>query len=137
METMKQEKNSAVILYDGWCQLCSASVRFVIRHDSRKIFRFAPLQSVAGEILTGKNLPMKQVPDSIVYIEDGKPFMKSEAILRILKKMGRGWQVFYPLHFIPVFLRDGIYDWIARIRYKVFGRRTSCHLLPPGREYTP
>jgi len=134
---MKQEKNAAVILYDGWCNLCSASVRFVIRHDRKKIFRFAPLQSDAGKMLSGKYYSQEQVPDSIVYVEDGNVFIRSEAILRILRKLGRGWQLFYPLHILPACLRDGVYNGIARFRYKIFGRRESCHLLPPEQEYVP
>lgn len=87
--------------------------------------------------MLGDRFPLKQVPDSIVYIEGKNVFVRSEAVLRILKKLGRGWQFFYFLHIMPSSLRDGLYDFIARTRHRVFGHRSACHLLPPGREYKP
>lgn len=133
---MKDEDNYSRILYDGWCHLCSASVQFVIRRDSKKIFRFVSLQSETGKLLLSRYFSSSSVPDSIVYIEDNKAYVRSEAILRILRRLGRGWQLLSLLRIIPVKLRDGIYDLIASSRFRLFGRRTSCHLLPPDREYT-
>jgi predicted DCC family thiol-disulfide oxidoreductase YuxK len=127
---------SGVIFYDGYCRLCNRAVQFVLRRDRDRQFSFAPLQSeTAAMALPGIQIKTQQ-PDSIVYLENGKIYQHSTAVLRIMKKLGRGWQFMYAFIILPAFIRDGIYRFIARYRYKWFGKRSSCALVPPDRMYS-
>ena len=124
---------SNIILFDGVCNLCSKTVKFIIRKDSKSIFRFASLQSEKAQLLLGH---FKFSPDSLntlVYIEDNRCFLKSTAVLKILQNLGGGWQLLYPLIIIPRFIRDMVYDFIAKHRYKCFGKNETC--IVPLPEY--
>lgn len=120
--------NSPIIFYDGQCNLCVGSLGFVIRQGGRDKFNFVSLQSDKAKAILSENLLFKQSPDSIVYLDQEKIFYRSSAILRIMKRMGKGWRIFYVFILIPRFIRDPIYDIIARNRYKWFGRREHCIL---------
>lgn len=123
-----------VIIYDGYCNLCNGAVSFVIRHDRKNIFRFASYQSEQGmSILSGVSIK-KQNADSIVYVDDTKIYLRSTAVFRILKKLGRGWQLLYVLIIIPPFIRDPLYDLLAKNRYRWFGRRNHCPILPDEKQ---
>jgi predicted DCC family thiol-disulfide oxidoreductase YuxK len=105
--------------------LCHGTVKFIIRHDRDKRFSFTTWQSVAGqEVLT--QLDITTNPSTVVYVRKGVPYFKSRAVLEILKDLGNGWKLFYILIVVPPFIRDFIYGIIARYRYRVFGKRTSC-----------
>ncbi len=125
-----------VVLYDGYCPLCSASVRFVIKYDRRKVFRFAALQSETGRQLLREVFTEKQIPDSIVYIDKGKAYTRSDALLGILRRLGSPWKFLWFLRYIPPFIRDGLYNIVAKLRYRLFGRRDSCDILPREWQYT-
>ena len=113
--------NVPVILYDGHCNLCNGAVNFVIKRDRENIFRFASLQSEVGQSMLSGFSGIKQNIDSIVYHEDKNIYLKSTAVLLILKKLGRGWQLLYILIIFPPFVRDPVYDLIARYRKSWFG----------------
>jgi predicted DCC family thiol-disulfide oxidoreductase YuxK len=114
-----------VILFDGVCNLCNASVQFVIRHDKKARFRFAALQSAYGaEQLKKYSLPEKEF-DSIVLIKNGI-HTKSDAALEIARDLSGAWPVMYGFKIVPRFVRNWIYDWIARNRYRFFGRQDHC-----------
>lgn len=119
-----------IILFDGVCNLCNATVRFIINRDKKKIFRFAALQSEAGQFLM-QPYSEEQALTTLFYIRNGTCFRESTAILYILKDLQRGWQLLYPLIFLPICLRDRIYRCIARNRYKIFGKRPSCMIPSP------
>lgn len=116
----------AVVLFDGVCNLCNAWVRFVIDRDPAGRFVFATLQGEVGRRLiagrTGKD------PDlgSVVLLEEGKVRTRSTAALRIARRLRGGWPLLYAFVAIPRPLRDAVYDWIARNRYRWFGRRETC-----------
>lgn len=118
-----------IILFDGECNLCNHSVRFIIKHDPKGLFHFASLQSATGQHLTEK----RQQPDSdlssVIYIEDGKYYTRSTAILQILKKIGGVWKLMYIFIIIPPFIRNFIYKLISNTRYRIFGKTTSCKTL--------
>jgi|SRR5579872_5317910 len=118
-----------VIFFDGICNLCNRSVQFIIRHDKKKQFLFATLQSEIGQQAV-KELPGK-VPDSFVLFYRGKYFVKSAAALTVCKLLGGIWGMFYIGIIIPPFIRDAIYDFISRNRYKWFGRRNECMIPSP------
>ena len=118
-----------IILFDGVCNLCNGAVRFIIKRDRFGKFRFASLQSDAGRALLEQNGVTHRGTDSIVYIpQQGDAFSESSAVLYILKELGRGWQLLFPLIHLPGFLRDGIYRFIARNRYRWFGKKEKCML---------
>ena len=119
----------SIILYDGFCMLCSWSLQFVVKRDLKSLFAYLPLQSGRAAAILAKYSIDKQHFDSLVYLEGEKIYLRSTAILRILLKLGRGWQFLYFLIIIPRPLRDFIYNVIARYRYRWFGRRKSC-LIP-------
>ena len=121
-------KNKSIILFDGVCNLCNSSVNFIIKHDKKKHFLFASLQSdAAKEILLHHSLN-KIIFDSIILIEDTIIYEKSTAVLRIAKKLNNGFQLLYVFILIPKILRDKIYDYIAKNRYKWYGKKNTCML---------
>lgn len=120
--TCAAEGGSPIILFDGVCNLCTSSVQFVIKRDSRKRFRFASLQSAAAERLLGARDQL----ESMVLVADGKVHRKSTAALLIARRLDGAWPLLAMLLAVPRPLRDAIYDWIGRRRYRLFGRREAC-----------
>lgn len=122
-----------IVYFDGECNLCNGSVQFIIRRDPRKRFLFAALQSAAGakakDEMThhGKD----KVPDSVVLYYKGRYLVKSTAALTIAKLLGGAWPVLYAGIILPRFIRDGIYEFISRNRYKWFGKRNECMIPTP------
>ena len=125
-----------ILFFDGECNLCTGLVSFIIRHDKKKIFLFAPLQEMGSEFK--KALPpgmpeIKQIqgdnPDqlsSVVLLYKSQYFLRSGAALQTMKLLGAQWRLLYAGIIIPRMIRDGIYDLIARNRYKWFGKRNTC-----------
>lgn len=123
--------NNGIILFDGVCNFCNNSINLVIRKDKRDYFRFAPLQSEAGKILTEKFNIDTTKTDSVLLIENDVLYSKSTAALRIARKMGGLFPLCYAMIIIPKFLRDPMYDFIAKRRYKWFGKKESCMIPTP------
>ncbi|MDB5251774.1 MAG: thiol-disulfide oxidoreductase family protein [Flaviaesturariibacter sp.] len=115
-----------VILFDGVCNFCNGAINFVLRQDRRKRLRFAPLQSPAGQALLKQYGLDKNTFDSFVLIREGKVYRKSTAALAVLNELPWYWKEAQVLRIVPRFLRDTIYDFIARNRYRWFGRRDAC-----------
>jgi predicted DCC family thiol-disulfide oxidoreductase YuxK len=124
-------ENKKIILFDGVCNLCSSSVNFVIKRDKRDVFRFAALQEDIGkELVAVHNIdPVKT--DSIVFIEHGKAYVKSTAALRASKYLPGAWPLLYGFVIVPRFIRNCVYDIIARNRYKWYGKQESCMIPTP------
>ncbi len=120
-----------IILFDGYCNFCSRSVMFIIRRDKRRRFTFAPSQTSGGQKLIRKFRLGEMPQHSIVLIEQGNIYRKSTAALRIARHLKGAWRLFYAGMIIPERIRDGIYDLIARNRYRLFGRRNSCFMPEP------
>lgn len=115
-----------ILLFDGVCNLCSGSVQFVLKRNRKGNVRFASLQSDFGkEILKKSNLPHTYL-NSLVLIENGKTFVKSDAALRLAKHLDGIWKMGSIFLLIPKFIRNPIYDWIARNRYTWFGEKETC-----------
>ena len=121
-----------MILFDGACNLCDRTVRFVAERDPGGYFQFASLSSAAAVRLLAALPAHPPLPDSIVLLEDGRVFSRSDAALRIARRLSFPWPVASLLAVIPRFLRDSVYDAIARRRYRWFGRRESCELPDPA-----
>lgn len=120
--------NHSVVLFDGVCNLCNSSVQFIIRRDSKGRFRFASLQSEIGKKLLDKFHFSAETSDTIILIENDKLYIKSTAALRIARKLDKLWFLLYAFIILPTSFRDLIYDFIARNRYKWFGKNESCML---------
>lgn len=121
----------AIILFDGVCNFCNASVNFLIDRDSEARFRFGALQSEEGlAVLRENGLPTDYF-DSIVLIEDGQVWVASDAVLRATKHMPGLWPLLRVFRIIPRPIRDAVYDWIARNRYRWFGKQESCRIPTP------
>lgn len=122
-----------VVLFDGVCNLCNGWVRFVLRRDPRRRFRFASLQSTFGtEVLRRQGLNDDYL-GSILLLADGVLYAKSDAVLRIAGQLRWPWPVLSVFVVVPRVMRDIVYDWVARNRYRWFGKRDSC-LLPDAEE---
>lgn len=122
---------SAIILFDGVCNLCDNLVKFVIKNDKKNYFKFAPLQSESGRELLDKYNIDKESLDSVVLVENDKAYTHSSAALQLTKNLDAPWFLAYPLIFVPKFIRNPIYNWIARNRYKWFGKKDSCMMPTP------
>jgi predicted DCC family thiol-disulfide oxidoreductase YuxK len=120
-----------IILFDGVCNLCNSSVQFVLKKDKQKKFLFASLQGKTGqEILRRFSLPANDF-NSFVLAEGNKYYTRSTAVLRMLKLLGGGWKFFYGFIIVPGFIRDAIYNRIARNRYKWYGKKEECWIPTP------
>ncbi|HSK13753.1 MAG TPA: thiol-disulfide oxidoreductase DCC family protein [Phnomibacter sp.] len=128
---MQETAAHPVLLFDGVCNLCSASVQFIIRHDPHARLRFAALQSDPGEqLLRSHHLPEKELK-SLVLIEKGRVYTRSTGALRVARYLSGLWPLLYVFIIVPRFLRDPVYDLIGRNRYRWFGKKTSCWLPTP------
>ena len=121
--------DAPIVLYDGVCRLCQASVRFIVRRDPAGRFRFAPLQG-PGAAAWLDHQPDRP-PESVVLVEGGTVYTRSTAALRIARRLRFPWPLLYGLVLVPRPLRDAIYDGIARRRYAWFGRDESCPVSSP------
>jgi predicted DCC family thiol-disulfide oxidoreductase YuxK len=123
--------NHITVLFDGVCNLCNGTVQFIIKRDRAAIFRFASLQSAhAQALLREVNLPTDQLY-SVIVIEHGVAYQKSDAALRIARHLPGFWRWLYILRFIPKFIRDGFYNFIATNRYRFFGKQDHCMIPTP------
>jgi predicted DCC family thiol-disulfide oxidoreductase YuxK len=118
-----------VLLFDGVCVLCSGTVGFILAHERDHDIRFATMQSRIGQaLLRLHGLPVTDW-DSVVFIVDGRPLERSRAALALARHLRAPWRWLRAAAIVPRPLRDRIYDWIARNRYRWFGRRDAC-LVP-------
>jgi len=114
------------VLFDGSCNLCDRLGRFLIKHDRMDRFRLVPIQSEEGMVsLLAAGLTITE-NDTAVYIKKNKFHLRSTAVLHILKDLGGAWKVFYIFIIVPQFIRDPVYNIIARTRYLIFGRNHYC-----------
>ena len=130
--SMNDLENKKIILFDGVCNLCNNTVRFVIKHDKKDMFRYAALQSEVGQKLTSeRNIDLSKV-DSIILIEPGVAyFTKSDAALKIARSFGGVWILLNVFNLIPSSLRNIVYDFIAKNRYRWFGKKEVCMVPAP------
>jgi len=113
------------------CNLCSRSVQFILKRDRRGIFRFASLQSPTGQSFLQRSGLPTDVLNSFVLLDNNKTYTRSSGALRVVKKLGFPWSILYIFWIIPRPVRDRIYDWVARNRYRWFGKKETCWLPRP------
>ena len=121
----------SIILFDGVCNLCNASVQFIIKRDTAHVFRFAALQSHTGQSLLEQLKRDTTTFDTIILIENEQIYTKSTAALRIARQFGGIWRVADALLYIPTIIRDAVYGLIARNRYTLFGKQDTCWIPTP------
>jgi predicted DCC family thiol-disulfide oxidoreductase YuxK len=128
---MPDTAEKPVLLFDGVCNLCAGSVQFIIRHDPQAKINFASLQSEKGkELLRAFKLPENELK-SLVFIEEGKAYTRSTGALRVARYLSGGWPLLYGLSIFPVFIRNAVYDFVGKNRYKWFGEKTECWMPTP------
>jgi predicted DCC family thiol-disulfide oxidoreductase YuxK len=120
-----------VILFDGVCNLCNSTVLFIIKNDKSSRFAFASLQSTFGQSILAKyELPLSDL-NTVLFLNEDQLFTKSNAALEIAKWLDGGWPVLYIFKVIPSGVRNLVYDWVARNRYRWFGKRDVCMIPTP------
>jgi predicted DCC family thiol-disulfide oxidoreductase YuxK len=119
----------SVIVFDGVCVLCSRWVDFVLRRDPHGRYKFAAMQTSSGRALLIEHGVDPDDPLSFLLLEGKKGYTDTDAIVRILRSFGSGWSLLgLLLSVVPRFVRDPLYRWIARNRYRMFGRREVCRV---------
>ncbi|MEM6646032.1 MAG: thiol-disulfide oxidoreductase DCC family protein [Bacteroidota bacterium] len=121
----------AVVLFDGVCNLCNTSVNYIFDHDPNGYFKVASLQSDEAQALLAHYALPADYLDSLVLIEDGEVYVRSTAALRIARRLDGAVRLLTIFLAIPAPLRDVVYGWIARNRYRWFGKRDTCRLPTP------
>ncbi|HEV2816195.1 MAG TPA: DCC1-like thiol-disulfide oxidoreductase family protein [Allosphingosinicella sp.] len=121
-----------IILFDGHCVLCSANARFVLRHDRARRFRLAAAQSEAGQRLQARFGINREALETIAVIEGERVRTESDAVIAIAAGLGWPWRAAAAARLVPRALRDPLYRWIARNRYRWFGRREACWRPDPA-----
>jgi predicted DCC family thiol-disulfide oxidoreductase YuxK len=120
-----------IVLFDGVCNLCNSAVKFVIRQDKKNSFLFASLQSEMGQqLLSQYNFPLDEL-NSFILIENNKAYTRSTGALRVVKKLKGLWPLLYGFIIVPGFIRDAVYNWIGKNRYKWFGKKEECMIPTP------
>ena len=127
-------KQQPIILFDGVCNLCNSAVQFTIKHDKKKQFMFAALQSDTGQQLLKQYQLQQENFSSFVLIKDGQIFLKSTAALMVAKQLNGLIKLLYGFIIVPAFIRNAVYNFIAKNRYRWFGKKESC--MMPTQELT-
>lgn len=121
-----------IVLFDGTCRFCNGTVQFLIDRDPQRRLRFASLQSDAGRrLLAERGLPVTEEPDTMVYLEGGGVFLRSDAAIAVARRLAGGWRLLAAVRLVPRFLRDWGYRTIARNRHRWFGRTDACRVPTP------
>ncbi len=137
MKHFRESESENIIFFDGVCSLCSGFIDFLIKRDSKKILRYAPLQGHTAV----ERLPLSRVKataidgpnyTSVVYLRDGVMYIQSNAVLEIFNDIGGLWRLASIFKLVPRSVRDAVYNFVATHRYQWFGRRETCRL--PSKE---
>ena len=129
--TIVDELDQPILLFDGVCNLCNGFVRFVVQFDDAGEFLFAPLQSDVGQELSRRHGLETEDFDSVVLVEDGAVYTKSEAVLRVSRRLDGPLPLLSAFSVVPTGLSDRVYDLVAENRYRVFGKKDACPVPEP------
>lgn len=130
MENLPQNKK--IILFDGVCNLCDATVQFIIKHDKKDIFRFVPLQSELGKEICEHIGVDTSKTDSILLYEPGVAYhYKAQAAMKIAWEIGGIYALLNIFSVLPKSLSNSVYDYVARNRYKWYGKKQECMIPTP------
>jgi predicted DCC family thiol-disulfide oxidoreductase YuxK len=120
-----------IVLYDGVCGLCSRAVKFLIRRDHARVLMFAPLQGETAAQLRALYPRIPQNIDTVVLIDDGRVFLRSKAFLYVSRYLTRPWRWAFHFRWMPAVLLDLGYRLVARVRYRIFGKKESYEIPAP------
>jgi len=121
----------SVVVFDAECVLCSANAQFILKHDHHRRFLLASMQGEYGSALYRHHGIDPNNPETLIVVQNKTLLHNSDAIIAIYNGLGWPWRIMAILKFVPRFFRDPIYLWVARNRYKIFGKRDSCWLPAP------
>ncbi|MBX2893353.1 MAG: thiol-disulfide oxidoreductase DCC family protein [Saprospiraceae bacterium] len=125
------DTTTPILLFDGVCNLCNASVQWVLLRDHKAVFKFAALQSETGQALLRRFGLSDKNFDTVVLVDGERIFTRSDAPLEIVRRLGGVWALLFVFKIVPRPIRNAVYDWVARNRYRWFGRREECMLPRP------
>lgn len=126
------QTNNPIVLFDGVCNLCNSTVLWIIKHDPKRQFRFASLQGDYGQqVLKQFHLPPDAL-NSFILLKDNQIYTKSTGALKVAKALNGLWPMLYIFIIIPAFIRNSVYDLIAKNRYRWFGKKESCAIPSPA-----
>jgi predicted DCC family thiol-disulfide oxidoreductase YuxK len=126
------ESRDKIIVFDGVCVLCSGWVNFVLQRDHARQFKFAAMQTSAGRALLSKHGIDPDDPVTFLVVDDSVPYKDTDALIRVLGNFNAGWRILAAgLRCVPRTFRNAVYRWIARNRYRFFGRREACYFPRP------
>ena len=120
-----------IIVFDAECVLCSANAQFVLRHDRRRLFRLTSIQSDVGQALCRRFGVDPNAPETTLLVDGDTALRDSDAVLAIYERLGGRWGTAQLLKSVPKCVRDPLYRWVARNRYRLFGKRDSCWVPDP------
>jgi predicted DCC family thiol-disulfide oxidoreductase YuxK len=120
-----------IILYDGVCGLCHRLVRWLMAHDHEGRLHYAPLQGETAARLRAIHPAIPADLDSVVYVEEGRVYLRSKAFLHVARHLGRPWRWAHHARWLPAVLADPLYRLVARTRYRIFGKLDACE-VPSG-----
>ncbi|EMO28411.1 thiol-disulfide oxidoreductase DCC family protein [Leptospira noguchii] len=127
-----REPKDPIVFFDGICNLCNFVVLFFLDRNQKGNLKFASLQSMAAERILGNKVGLNDSPSSVLFLEEGILYQKSNAILKISAYLCFPWNLLPLFRWVPVCFRDRIYDWIARNRYRWFGKLETCRIPDPS-----
>lgn len=122
---------SLIVVFDAQCLLCNGWVKFLLRHDQRGVFRFAAIQGRTGQALLQQAGLQVEGLQTLLLVDGPTHWQHTAAILRILHHLGWPWRAAWLGWLVPAVLRDPLYRWVARHRYRIFGRTETCMIPPP------
>jgi predicted DCC family thiol-disulfide oxidoreductase YuxK len=133
-KSVTPDSNFPILLFDGVCNLCQTSVQWVLKRDKAAVFRFAALQSETGQSALARFGLDTEKFDTVVLVDGDQIYTRSDAAFEILRRLGSPWSWLCVLYWLPRPIRNGVYNWVARNRYRWFGQKQECWL--PRREWS-
>jgi predicted DCC family thiol-disulfide oxidoreductase YuxK len=130
MKIEELPQNKKIVFFDGICNLCDASIQFIIKYDKNDVFRFVSIQSELGKmIISHIGIDISKIDSIILYIPNKAYFTKANAVLTIIKDLDSFLSIFYFLKIVPNYIKNTMYDFVAKNRYKWYGKKEYC-LIP-------
>ena len=120
-----------VVLFDGLCVMCNHLVDFVVKRDSKKIIHFASQQSEFGKKLIQENGYLDKIGETLFFLDEDEFLLRSSAAIKLFSYLDSPWKYMTVFNFIPVFIRDFVYNVTAKYRYRLFGKRDACRIYSP------
>lgn len=125
-------KNKKLVLFDGVCNLCNASVQYIIKHDKKNLFMFAPLQSKVGNhLIEAFQIDTNKIDSILLYTPENTMYYKSTAVLKIATHLGFFNSLMSVFFLVPPVIRNWVYNFIAKNRYKWYGKKNACYIPTP------